>query len=354
LTVATFAIQALATCPKVPIGKSRAHNKGLGVTRFLWVQAVRITGIVGVSVGVTRLLEQPMLVVRKLHCSIQVNTETAPALWTPHETALLLCDIAVIAGRQDGFEKTLDRCRLYQLNKLDELTTLAYIDFERWIVMPVTKTTASESPNIALSMKLPRKADFEKALLKQYTKAVQLSQKAGHQVSFRVVVDPLAGAQTISIVEEDPLAREGEFPVEEVRAPDVELEAALAAARERGRRRVAEILGEDDMLNADSFSGLLGVSRVTVNAKRQNGQVLGLDGAKRGFRFPAWQLDQDGRLYAALPKLHEILSGAWAVYRFLVSPHGALDGRTALDALKRGQDSDVIAAAKGVARGDFR
>lgn len=69
--------------------------------------------------------------------------------------------------------------------------------------MPVTKTTATETPNIALSMKLPRKADFEKALLNQYTKAVQLSQKAGHQVSFRVIVDPRAGAQTISIVEED-------------------------------------------------------------------------------------------------------------------------------------------------------
>jgi hypothetical protein len=220
--------------------------------------------------------------------------------------------------------------------------------------MPVTKTTASETPNIALSMKLPRKADFEKALLKQYNNAVQLSQRAGHQVSFRVVVDPLAGAQTISIVEEDPLVREGAFPVEEVAAPDDELEAALSAARERGRRRVAEILGEDEMLNADAFSDLLGVSRVTVNTKRQKGQVLGLDGAKRGFRFPAWQLDQDGRPYAALPKLHEILTSAWAVYRFLVSPHSSLDGRSALEALKRGKDGDVIAAAEGVARGDFR
>jgi hypothetical protein len=169
-------------------------------------------------------------------------------------------------------------------------------------------------------------------------------------VSFRVVVDPRAGAQTISIVEEDPLVGDSAFPVEVAGEPDDELKAALSAARERGRRRVAEILSEDDMVSADAFSDLLGVSRVTVNTKRQNG----LDGAKRGFRFPAWQLDQDGRPYAALPKLHEILTGAWAVYRFLVSPHGALDGRTGLDALKRGQDSDVIAAAEGIARGDFR
>jgi hypothetical protein len=257
------------------------------------------------------------------------------------------------------------RRRLMQAANFTKLTNLTNCIgphtsfFKRLVVvMPVTKSTVSESrsdsSNIALSMKLPRKADFEKALLNQYTKAVKLSQKAGHQVSFRVVVDPRAGAQTISNVEEDPLISESAFPVEEAGEPDDELQAALTAARERGRRRVAEILGEDDMLNADAFSDLLGVSRVTVNAKRQNGQVLGLDGAKRGFRFPAWQLDQDGRPYAALPKLHEILGGAWAVYRFLVSPHGALDGRTGLDSLKRGQDRDVIAAAEGIARGDFR
>ena len=224
--------------------------------------------------------------------------------------------------------------------------------------MPTTKTVANEprnaSSDIALSMKLPRKADFEKALIRQYAKAIKLSRKAGHQVSFRVVVDPLAGAQTISVVEEEPQSHRVAFPVEEAPEPDAELQAALTAARERGRRRVAEILAEDDMLSAETFADLLGVSRVTVNTKRQNGQVLGLDGAKRGFRFPSWQLDRDGRPYGILPKLHEVLGGAWAVYRFLVTPHGALDGRKALDALKRGQDDEVVAAAESVARGDFR
>jgi hypothetical protein len=179
--------------------------------------------------------------------------------------------------------------------------------------MPVTKSVANEPRNnssVALTMTLPRKADFEKALIEQYAKAVQLSRKAGHQVSFRVVVDPLAGAQTISIVEEEPLSQDA-FPVEVVPEPDEELQAALAAARERGQRRVAQILAEDDMLSAEALADLLGVSRVTVNTKRQHGQVLGVDGAKRGFRFPAWQLDREGRPYAALPKLHEILGGAW-------------------------------------------
>lgn len=228
--------------------------------------------------------------------------------------------------------------------------------------MPATKTATRTSgtktttglPDSALSMKLPRTADFEKALIRQYGKAIQLSRKGGHRVSFRVVVDPEAGAQSISPVEEQPWAREDLFPVEEVQAPDDELRAALDAARERGRRRVAEVLSDDDMLSADAFATVLGVTRVTVNTRRQSGQLLGLDGAKRGFRFPSWQLDRDGRPYAALPVLQERLGGAWAVYRFLVTPHGALDGRTGLEALQRGLVDEAIAAAESIARGEFR
>jgi hypothetical protein len=229
--------------------------------------------------------------------------------------------------------------------------------------MPTAKTAErtgrsgerSSSPNIAFSTKLPRKADFEKALIRQYAKAVRLSKKAGHRVSFRVDVDPQAGAQTITLVEDQPSSRENAFPVEQIGEPDKDLQAALNEARERGRKRVAEILAEDDMLTAEAFADLLGVSRVTVNSWRRTGQVLGLDGAKRGFRFPAWQLDEDGRPFAALSALQETLGGsAWAVYRFLVTPQGGLNGQTGLEALRRGRTDDVIAAAEGVARGDFR
>lgn len=217
------------------------------------------------------------------------------------------------------------------------------------------ESVRSNPPNVAFATKLPRKAEFERALIKQYDEAVRLSRKAGHRVSFRVDVDPRAGAQTISLVEEQPAHSEPAFPVQQVAEPDADLEQALQEARDRGRRRVAEILAEGDMLTAEAFAELLGVSRVTVNARRQGGQVLGLDGAKRGFRFPAWQLDDDGRPFAALSDLHETLGGsAWAVYRFLVTPHGSLKGRTGLEALKRGQADEVLAAAEGVARGDFR
>ena len=107
------------------------------------------------------------------------------------------------------------------------------------------------------------------------------------------------------------------------------------------------------MLSAEAFAEVLGTARVTVNTKRQSGQVLGLDGAKRGFRFPLWQLNAEGKPFAELPILHKQLGGAWAVYRFLVQQHGELDGLTGQQALERGKSKAVLTAAESVSR-DFR
>lgn len=204
---------------------------------------------------------------------------------------------------------------------------------------------------MAFTTKLPAQANFKKVLLERYQEAIARSRKIGHRVSFRVEVDPASDEQTITPVEEQPVDT---FPVEDTDKADAELKAALATARARGRKSVAEIVAGEDMLSADAFAKLLGTSRVTVNAKRQSRQVLGIDGAKRGFRFPVWQLDKDGRPFGALPALHAMLgNSAWAVYRFLASRHGALDGRTGLRALQQGDDAAALASAEGMARGDF-
>ena len=132
-----------------------------------------------------------------------------------------------------------------------------------------------------------------KPLLQRYGEALARSHKAGRPVSFRVDVDP-DGDATVTPVEEKIVAA-APLLVEEVRERDPALEGALAAARERGRVRAAEVLARDDMLSAEAFAERLGVTRVTVNAKRQSGQLLGLDGARRGFRFPVWQLYANGK-----------------------------------------------------------
>ncbi|MPS71395.1 MULTISPECIES: XRE family transcriptional regulator [unclassified Novosphingobium] len=132
---------------------------------------------------------------------------------------------------------------------------------------------------------------------------------------------------------------------------DAELEAALAAARARGRDRVAEILAGPDMLSAEDFAKHLGTTRATINTKRVGKQVLGLQGATRGYRYPDWQIGEDGRPFAALPALFAVLGDSpWAVYRFLVQEHGELGGFTGAEALRRGQDGEVLEAAESVAR----
>ena len=189
-----------------------------------------------------------------------------------------------------------------------------------------------------------------KPLLKGYGEAVAKSRAAGRAVSFRVEVDPTGGT-TVTLLEE-PLAAAP--PIGAAEAIDEDLQRALEEARGRGRARAAEILAAEDMLSADKFAALLGTTRMTVNTKRQNHQVLGLDGAKRGFRFPAWQVDEDGKPFSALPALFERLGGGpWSVYRFLVQAHPELGGLTGREALRRGKADLALEVAESISQGTF-
>jgi hypothetical protein len=133
-----------------------------------------------------------------------------------------------------------------------------------------------------------------------------------------------------------------------------ENDAAFAAARERGRDRVAEILERPEMLSAEAFGERLGLSRVAVNDRRQKHEFLGLEGAKRGFKYPNWQIGEDGKPFDALPTLFEKLGDSpWAVYRFLLQSHAELDGRSGLEVLKEGRSERVLDVAESISRGNF-
>ncbi len=184
------------------------------------------------------------------------------------------------------------------------------------------------------------------ALLETYGAAVEKSRLMGQSVSFIVDVGP-RGDPTFRPVETAPVTA----PLHAAPERDGDLGAALEAARHRGRARVAEILSGREMLSAEQFTRLIGTSRVTVNAKRQNHQVLGLEGAKRGFRFPEWQVGEDGKPFAALPELFERFGGgSWAVYRFLVQVHPELDGLSGREALAHGRSAEVVEVAESVLR----
>lgn len=156
------------------------------------------------------------------------------------------------------------------------------------------------------------------------------------------------------IVEMDRQRRIPKFEIEDIQGAEQEagddLDAALAEARERGVSRAAQILAGPDMLSAAELAKFIGVSREAVRAKYQRREVLGLKGAKRGLRFPKWQVSPDGALLPELPRLFDLLGGdPWTVYRFLRQHHPELEGGTALSALQRGKVSKVLAAAENTA-----
>lgn len=178
-----------------------------------------------------------------------------------------------------------------------------------------------------------KRAVFGK-LLAGYADVAEKAARAGRAVDYTVRVTPDGDAKPIP-------------------KPDA-LDAALSAAKKRGEAKVAEILKGDDMLKASEFGSLIGASHETVNVKRRRGEVLGLQAATRAVRYPAWQVTETGQLLPGLSSLFDMLGQQpWTVYRFLHTAHAELDGRTALDALKAGEEKAVLDAARNQVSGVF-
>jgi biotin operon repressor len=140
-------------------------------------------------------------------------------------------------------------------------------------------------------------------------------------------------------------------------APPPDKNAALAQAFDRAEERKVNLLKRADMLNGEQLAAELGLSRATVDNRRQEGKLLALEfGTKRGFRFPQWQRDlveeRDIRssFEAVLNRLAPV--GPWSRYRFFVQSSPELDGRTPVEALCAGEGEAVLNAAQTWVQGD--
>ena len=182
-----------------------------------------------------------------------------------------------------------------------------------------------------------RKGGLRKVVI-TYAGAVEKAERLGRAFEVLIRIDP----------------DRAEPAVEQRDAPGDSLDQALIAARERGATRVAEIMKSPDMLSAREFAPLIGASHETVNQKRKTGEILALDGAKRGLRYPRWQTTEDGRLLPGLADLaRELKGGPWTIYRFLLQAHPELNGETGLEALKKGRVTQTVDVARGIAEGTF-
>ena len=137
-------------------------------------------------------------------------------------------------------------------------------------------------------------------------------------------------------------------------APEQALERSLKAARERGEAVKDKLLVDPEMLSTAEMAQRLRMSEEGIRLKRKRQELLGLEFAKRGIRYPIWQLLENQRLLPDLPRIFSILGDRpWAVYRFLLQRHPELGGARAVDALKRGGLDGVLAAAQNTASGAY-
>lgn len=118
---------------------------------------------------------------------------------------------------------------------------------------------------------------------------------------------------------------------------------------ERTRKGIKE-----DLLTSREFADRAGLkTRQSVHDWLRKGRIIGWQGAKRGYVFPARQFDGRGQLLRGLDRIAPLFEDGYAAWRWLSAPVTALDGAEPLDLLGEGEVAIVEAAAKGDLQGDF-
>ena len=128
-------------------------------------------------------------------------------------------------------------------------------------------------------------------------------------------------------------------------------------SRKVAERRIAARTRPDTetkVLTADEVARRIGLkTRQSVHDWLKKKKILGWQGAKRGYVFPAAQFDERGRPPEGLAKVMAITGDAFATWHWLICETPALDGATPLQCLRVGELERVLMAAEGAAQGDF-
>jgi len=117
------------------------------------------------------------------------------------------------------------------------------------------------------------------------------------------------------------------------------------AAVKAGADVRARIMAAPEMVKSIEMARLMGVTRETVNQKRQKGMLLALTHSTRHQRYPTWQLEP--RIMDVMPRLLKILGNLdpWTQYLFITQRNPALNAVSPLDALRRGEEARVLTIA---------
>lgn len=145
-------------------------------------------------------------------------------------------------------------------------------------------------------------------------------------------------------------------------APAVEIETIRGdaphhvSAEEAGRRLSAMTRRgpSEDALSSDEFAARMGFkTRQSAHNQLSKGRIVGWQSVRRGYVFPAAQLDERGQPPEGLGRIVPCFSDGYAAWVWLTTPLASLGGLTPLALLKRGESRRAITAAEGEAQGDF-
>jgi hypothetical protein len=107
-------------------------------------------------------------------------------------------------------------------------------------------------------------------------------------------------------------------------------------------------LAEGGSLSAEEVANALGRTRQGIDYLRREGSIVAWRTTQGKWRYPAWQLTNQGGL---LPGVRESLKALnthseWEPMIFFLSPRESLEGKRPLDLLRAGRIQDAVAAAE--------
>ena len=127
-----------------------------------------------------------------------------------------------------------------------------------------------------------------------------------------------------------------------------------AAEAERRLSTLARDGAPETLLTSEELAARTGLrTRQTVHDWRRNGRIVGWQNARRGYVFPAEQLDDRNRPLPGLDRVAGLFADGYAAWVWLTTPRPSLDGAAPLALLARGEVERVAEAARGDRQGDF-
>lgn len=119
-------------------------------------------------------------------------------------------------------------------------------------------------------------------------------------------------------------------------------------------RTGARWVPDGELLTSAQMAARIGLrGRQSVHHRLKRGTLVGFELGRRGSLFPAAQLDDHGRVLDGIDDVLVLIPDARWAWRWLTEPTVALDNDVPLERLRRGDRDAVVAAARGVAQGDF-